>query len=139
VQALNQTGGFGDSIRTTARFVLWTLAWLVTLAAARFGPDLLWDSQQQVASWAAVAANLVVGIGWIVAFTRLLQEMDELQRKILQDALAVTLGVGWVAGFSFFVADNAGLVDIDVNVALFPALLGVVYVIAFAVGKFRYR
>jgi len=81
----------------------------------------------------------VVGIGWIVAFTRLLRVMDELQRKILQDALAVTLGVGWVGGFAYFVAEAAGLVADDVNVAVFPALLGVVYSIAFAVGKFRYR
>ena len=140
MQAHNETGGYlRDQIRTTARFVLWTLAWVVTLALARFGPGLLWDVQQQVASWAAVAANLVVGIGWIVAFTRLLQGMDELQRKILQDALAVTLGVGWVGGFAYFVADAAGLVAYDVGIAVFPALLSVVYLIAFAVGKFRYR
>jgi hypothetical protein len=139
VHAHNEIEGYPDSIRTTARFVLWALAWLVTLALARFGPGLLWDSQQSVASWVAVVANLVVGIGWIVAFTRLLQAMDELQRKILQDALAVTLGVGWVGGFAYVVADAAGLVASDVNIAVFPALLGVVYVIAFAVGKLRYR
>jgi hypothetical protein len=112
---------------------------VVTLAVARFGPGGLWDSQQPLASWAAVGSNIVVGIGWIVAFTRLLQGMDELQRKILQDALAVTLGVGWVGGFAYVVADTAGLVASDVNIAVFPALVGVVYSIAFAVGKFRYR
>jgi hypothetical protein len=58
---------------------------------------------------------------------------------MLQDALAVTLGVGWVAGFAYVVADAAGLVAYDVNLAIFPALLGVVYSIAFAVGKLRYR
>lgn len=139
MQAHSETGGYRDEIRTTARFVLWTLAWLVTLALARFGPGLLWDSQQPLASWAAVAANVVVGSGWIVAFTRLLQAIDELQRKILQDALAVTLGVGWVGGFAYFVADAAGLVTSAVNVAVFPALLGVVFSIAFVVGMFRYR
>ena len=43
VEAQNEIGGYRDSIRTTARFVVWTLAWLVTLAVARFGPGLLWD------------------------------------------------------------------------------------------------
>ena len=85
------------------------------------------------------AANLVVGIGWMIAFARLLQGLDELQRKILQDAMVVTLGVGWVGGFAYVVADGAGLVAYDVNIAVFPALLGVVYSIAFAVGKLRYR
>ena len=139
MQAHTETGGYPDPIRTTAPFVVWTLAWVVTLALAKFGPGLLWDSQQTIASWAAVAANLVVGIGWIVAFSRFLQAQDELQRKILQDALTVTLGVGWVGGFAYVVADAAGLVAYDVNVAVFPALLAVVYSIAFAVGKFRYR
>ena len=139
VHAQTDTGSYPDSIRTTGRFFLWTIAWLVSLAVARFGPGLLWDTGQSVASWVAVAANLVVGIGWIVAWMRLLQGMDELQRKILQDALTITLGVGWVGGFAYVVADNAGLVGGDVNLGVFPALLGVVYVIAVAVGKLRYR
>jgi len=139
VQAHNAAGAYGDSIKTTVRLVLWTLAWVATLALARFGPGLLWDSQQPVASWAAVAANLVVGIGWIVAFAGFLRGVDELQRKFLQDALEVTLGVGWVGGFAYVVADAAGLVAYDVDIALFPVLLGVVYVIAFVVGKIRYR
>ncbi|WP_117208937.1 hypothetical protein [Allorhizocola rhizosphaerae] len=139
MQAQNEIGDYRDSIKTTVRLVLWTLAWAATLALAKFGPRLLWDSQQPVASWAAVIVNLVVGIGWIVAFTRYLRAQDELQRKILQDALAVTLGVGWVGGFSYIVADTAGLVANDVNIAVFPALMGVVYAIAFFVGRIRYR
>jgi hypothetical protein len=55
------------------------------------------------------------------------------------DTLAVTLGVGWIVGFAYVVADAAGLVTDDVNLALFPVLLGVVYVIAFCVGRIRYR
>lgn len=124
-------------IKVTARLLLWTFAWAATLALAKFGPRFLWDSPQ--ASWAAVAANLAVGVGWIVAFTRFLQGIDELQRKITQDALAITLGVGWVAGFAYVVADAAGLVAPDVNAATLPALLGVVFVAAFAIGKLRYR
>ncbi len=110
-----------------------------TLALAKFGPELLWDSQQTVASWAAVAVNLVVGIGWIVAFTLFLREVDELQRKIIQDALAATLGVGWIGGFAYVVTDAAGLVDHDVDIAVLPALMGVVYMITILVGNIRYR
>jgi len=139
VQAHNETGDYRDSIKTTARLALWTLAWLATLAMAKFGPRLLWDSRQPVASWAAVAANLVVGIGWIVAFTRFLRAQDELQRKIVQDALAVTLGVGWVSGFAYVVADAAGLIAYNVDIAVLPAFLGVVYLVTIVAGKIRYR
>lgn len=138
MQAHSEAGGHRDSIMTTARLAIWTLAWLATLAVARFCPDLLWE-QQPVASWAAVIANLAVGIGWIVAFTRFLRGLDELQRKIMQDALAVTLGVGWVVGFAYVVADTAGLVADRVDIAALPALMGVVFLIAFLVGNIRYR
>jgi hypothetical protein len=128
-----------NEIKASARLVLWTFAWTATLALAKFGPQLLWDPPQRVAGWAAVAVNLAVGIGWIVAFTRFLRALDELQRKIMQDALAVTLGVGWILGFAYVVTDDASLVAHDVDIAVLPALMGVVFMIAFVVGKIRYR
>jgi len=91
-----------------------------------------------VATWAAVATNLAFGIGWIVAHARYLRGIDELQRKIMQDALAVTLGVGFVGGFAYVVANAADLIA-DVNNGVLPALLAVVYMIAIAVGHIRYR
>ncbi|MBB5790296.1 hypothetical protein [Jiangella mangrovi] len=138
MQAHSEATSYRQSNRAAAQLALWTLAWAASLAAARFGPEL-WGEQRSVASWAAVGANALVGIAWIVAFARFLRALDDLQRKIMQDALAVTLGVGWVVGFSYFVADAGGLVAYDVNAAAFPALLGVVYVIAFVVGSIRYR
>lgn len=128
-----------NEIKASARLVLWTFAWAATVALAKFGPQLLWDPPQRVASWAAVAVNLAVGVGWIVAFTRFLRALDELQRKIMQDALAVTLGVGWILGFAYVVTDDASLVARDVDIAVLPALMGVVFVVAFVVGKIRYR
>ncbi|SDS65003.1 hypothetical protein [Jiangella sp. DSM 45060] len=138
MRALNETASYRESNRATAQLVLWTLAWAATLAAARFGPEVAWDDQT-AASWAAVAVNVLVGIIWIVAFARFLRALDDLQRKIMQDALAVTLGVGWVAGFAYAAADAAGLVTRDLDLALFPAMLGVVYMTAFVAGQFRYR
>lgn len=128
-----------SEIKASVRLVLWTLAWAGTLAVAKFGPRLLWDAPERGASWVAVVVNLTVGLGWIVAFTRFLGAVDELQRKIMQDALAATLGVGWVLGFSYAVADDASLVARDVDIAVLPALMGVVFMIAFVVGKIRYR
>jgi hypothetical protein len=137
VQQDDETASFRSSNRATAQLVSWTIAWTATLAVARFGPELLWDSQ--VASWVAVAANVLAGVAWLIAFVRFLGALDDLWRKIIQDALAVALGVGWVAGFGYLVADAAGLVAHDLNIAVFPALLGVVYLIAVIVGWIRYR
>jgi hypothetical protein len=138
VQSNNQTDGHQEAFNATGQLALWTLAWVATLALASFGPSHLWDSQP-VASWAAVATNLAVGIGWIVAHARFLRGIDELQRKIMQDALAVTLGVGWVGGFAYVVADAADLIADDADIGAFSALLAVVYMITFVVGQLRYR
>jgi hypothetical protein len=138
MHALNQSGGQQAAIKVTTGLALWTLAWVLSVALARFGPTYLWDGQL-VASWAAVALKLGVGVGWIVAHARYLRGIDELQRKIMQDALAVTLGVGWVGGFAYVVADAAGLITYDVNLGVFSALLGVVYMGAILVGHLRYQ
>ena len=138
MQAHNQTGGYQDVIKLTALLALWTFAWVATLALARFGPSHLWDSQP-AASWAAVAINLAAGVGWIVAHARFLRGIDELQRKIMQDALAITLGVGWVAGFAYVVTDAADLIALDADIGVLTALLAVVYMIAIVGGNLRYR
>ncbi len=138
MQTQDQTGGYQEAFKATGQLILWTLAWVATLALAKFGPIHLWDSQP-VASWAAVALNLAVGVGWIIAHARYLRGIDELQRKINQDALAVTLGVGWVGAFAYVVADSADLITYDAGIGLFATLLAFVYMIAIVVGQLRYR
>lgn len=138
MQRDDETANYRDANRAAAQLALWTLAWAATLAVARFGPGSVWDSQRGM-SRAAVAVNVLAGVAWIIAFMRFTRALDDLWRKIVQDAFAVTLGVGWVAGFGYLVADAAGLVAYDLDIALFPALLGVVYVIAVVVGWIRYR
>lgn len=133
----NNTGGHREATRATVRLALWTLAWVATLALARFGPASLWDSES--ASWVAVALNIATGIGLMFAHARYLRDIDELQRKINLDALAVTLGVGFVGGFAYVVADAADLITRDVDVAVFPVLLAVVYMLTILVGHLRYR
>jgi hypothetical protein len=138
VHAPNQTGSYQDAIKPSVLLAIWTLAWSGTLALARFGPEHLWDSTTAV-SWAAVFLNLAAGLGWILTHARYLRGIDELQRKIMLDALSITLGVGWVAGFGYIVADAADLIARDAEIGVLAALLGVVYMISIAVGNLRYR
>lgn len=134
----HQTSDQRDAVRVTVRFAFWTTAWVAALALARFGPSLLWHALPAV-TWIAVAINLTVGIGWVVAFARWLRGMDEFQRKVQLDALAVTLGAGFIVGFAHVVADAAGLIAYDLDIALFPVLLAVVYLGAIVIGWLRYR
>jgi hypothetical protein len=126
---------------TTAilRLIGGTLAWLATLALAQFGPDHLWDTELTALSWAAIALNIAAGILWIVSFAFFLRTIDELERKILLDAFTVTLGAGFVGAMAYSAAGTADLVPEDFSVALFAVFLSVVYLLAFAAGKIRYR
>jgi hypothetical protein len=132
-----QNDGYRRAMTATGGLAVWTLGWLVTLAVARFGPE--WWGENPVASWIAVAVNVIAGIGWVVAHVRFLRASDELQRKILLDALAITLGVGWIAGFAYVVADAAGLIPFEVGPAVLPVVLAVVYLLAVLAGRIRYR
>jgi tellurite resistance protein TehA-like permease len=115
-----------------------TLAWVATMALARFGPEALWDANP-VLGWAAIALNVAVGIALIVIHARYLRQVDELQRKILVDGMALALGVGLVGGFAVGAASSAGLIDFDVNIAYLSTLMGVVYAIGAVIGTVRYR
>ena len=117
---------------------IWTVVWIATLALAKFGPETLWDSQP-VVSWIAVAVNLAAGAGWIVAHARYLRGVDDLQRKIFMDAIAVALGAGLVGGFAYSAASTAGLISFDSDIAFLSVLMSIVYLLAIAAGFVRYR
>lgn len=127
-----------DEIRNLTHLALWVLAWVATLGLATFGPEHLWDSNS-VIGWVALGLNIGVGIGLIVAHARYLRHIDELQRKIMLDAMAVTLGSGLVAGCAYGAAANADLISGHANIGLIILLMGVVYAIATVVGNSRYR
>jgi hypothetical protein len=127
-----------QAMRNVVPTAIWTVVWLATVALARFGPEMLWASDP-VLSWIAVALNVASGIGWIIVHARYLRRVDDLQRKILLDAMAVALGVGLVGGFAYAVADNAGLIAFDNSIAFVSVVMGVVYAVASVVGTLRYR
>lgn len=117
---------------------LWTLAWIATLALASFGPPLLWNSAP-VISWLAIGLNVAVGIVWVVVHARYLRGVDDLQRKIMMDAIGVALGLGLVGGFAYAAASNIDLINFRSDIAFLSILMGLVYVVAVAVGSLRYR
>ncbi|WP_380163510.1 hypothetical protein [Jannaschia sp. R86511] len=125
------------AVTRTAWLALWTTLWTASLALARFGPGGLW--QADALTWGAVGLNVLVGLGWVVAFTRYLSSLDELQRALQLAALAVTLGAGWVLGFALLVVDQADLLGNGVDVAVLPVAMAVVFVAAVGLGHLRYR
>lgn len=125
-------------VRTTMGLAAWTGAWLVSLALAAFGPGALWDGQ--VAPTAvAIAANVLIGVGMLLAHKRFLQSLDELQRSIQLQAMAWSLGAGLVAGTAWAVLDQHDLVSFGATISPLMVFMGFVYIAGCIVGALRYR
>lgn len=125
------------AFRNAGVLAFWTVLWIGSLALAKFGPQL-WGDQPAI-SWIAVGLNIALGIAWIVAHARFLRQVDDLQRKILVDAIALALGVGLVGGFAYSVANGAGLIDLADGIAVITVLMAAVYMIVSVIGTLRYR
>ena len=124
--------------KNTGRLGYWTLAWVVTMAAAAFGPKLVWDFAT-VPTIVAVLINLAVGFGMILANRRHLQGLDEMQRKIFLDAGALTLGVGLVCGLSYELLEDIKLISFEPQISHLVILMCVSFMVGMVAGHRKYR
>ena len=116
----------------------WTLAWLLTLALATFGPKLLWDFSSSI-SLLFIVINTLVGVGMIMMNKKYINGLDEMQRKVNLDAMAIALGVGVVGGISYASLDIANVIPFDAEIGHLIGAMGLTYFIAFIIGSLRYK
>lgn len=123
-----------------ANFILagWTGAWVLSMAVATFGPEFLWPGIAWLA-WGGVLANTLIGLGMIWANFRLLQIMDELQRKIQLDAMAITLGLTLVVGLSYATLANIDAIPFDADIGFLVIFMALTYMAALFIGVRRYQ
>lgn len=126
-----------DERKNTIKLALWTLSWVVTLAVATFGPKFIWDEQLYL-TILAVAFNLVIGILMIVANRSYFNNLDELQRKIHLEALAITLGLSMIAGISYSLLDITNLIPMDAEIGFLIGFMGITYLISLFINGKRY-
>lgn len=116
----------------------WTLAWLLTMALVVFGGKFLWNFNP-VISALLILINTAIGAGMILANKRYLDGLDELQRKMSMDAMAIALGVGVVGGLSFSLLDITNLITFDAEISFMVFLIGITYLIGIVITNFQYK
>ncbi|MBT8083265.1 MAG: hypothetical protein KJO56_12645 [Gammaproteobacteria bacterium] len=137
-KAGTRSGSLEERARqNTVQLAMWTAAWLITMALAVFGPTFLWTSK--TLSLVAILVNLVVGAFMLIANKRHLDGLDELQRKIQIDAMALALGVGLVAGLAYSTADIVEVIAFDAEISYLVMLVSVVYLLGILLGRRRYQ
>jgi hypothetical protein len=137
-QVTNDVGRLpGRTRRNTIRLAWWTGAWLVTMAIAVFGPVVAWESK--LISMGAILVNVAAGIGMIVANKQHLDGLDELQRKIQLDAMALALGVGLVVGLAYSTLDVVNVIAVDAEISFLVILISLTYLGGVFIGRQKYQ
>ena len=135
----SQKHGWQANVRMqTRKLGYWTLAWVLTMALATFGPNLLWASSVPI-TLAAIGLNLLIGIGMIVANKDQLKSLDEMQQKIHLEAMGVTLGVGLVAGLAYSNLDISNVISFDAEIGHLVILMSLTYMATLATLKRKLR
>lgn len=124
--------------RNTKRLAVWTVAWVLTMALANFGPIFIW-SGDKLFSFLAIVLNTLLGVAMIVANKRQLQSLDEMQQRIARDAMGVTLGVGLVLGLSYSNLDITDLIPGHAQISVLVIIMGLTYALTTLLVGRKYR
>lgn len=124
--------------KNTLTIFYWTAAWVLTTALVTFGTEFIWQSDKLYTSL-AILLNVVIGFGMILAVKRYLKGLDEMQQKIQLDAMALSLGVGLVAGLGYSSMDQTNLIPFDAEISHMIILMSLTYIVGIIAGLRKYR
>nr|WKN37207.1 hypothetical protein K4G66_00605 [Tunicatimonas sp. TK19036] len=124
--------------KNVRHLAFWTGSWLLTVAIATFGPKFIWNSDS-IITILIILISTIIGIGMILMNRKYINGLDEMQRKINTDAMAIALGVGVVGGISYSMLDIADIISFNAEIGHLIILIGVTYVIGVFVGNIRYK
>ena len=136
--------------KNTLRLFFWTGAWVLATAGwagistsaffeqIAFGSKNLWNFKTLLII-IAVLVHIGLGLGMIRAFKQYLLGLDELQRKIQLDAMALSLGVGIVVGVSYELLEDIKLITFEPEISHLILLMCLTYCIGIILGNRRYQ
>ena len=116
---------------------LWAVAWAGSLAIISFISEYEWYSATLPVAVAFVI-NSGIGVAMILAYKRFLKELDEMERKIQLDALALSVGVTVVAFGGYSILNKAGMAP-EMTASSLVVLIALTYMAGIIVGRIRYQ
>ena len=124
--------------KNTKRLFFWGVVWVLATAGLAFGPKNLWSFN----TWLTIIAVLIhigIGLGMIRVFKQYLLGLDELQRKIQLDAMALSLGIGLVLGSSYELLEDIKLIPFEPEIPHLLILMSLTYVVGTVLGHRKYQ
>jgi hypothetical protein len=117
---------------------VWTLGWLLSLALFAFGPKFIWDFNF-IISLSSIAVNLFFGYQMIITNKKHLDGLDELQRQLHLNAMAISLGVSVVFGAIYGLLEPARLLETTPSPSNILFVMGVSYFVSLVVNFRKYQ
>lgn len=111
---------------------------MAATALMAFGPKFLWN-KALVFTLLAVGLNVAVGARMILSNIEYVVELDELQRKVYLNALAITVGVAVITGIPYSVMDTYNVIPFRADIAHLLMLMSLTFAVAHQYGTRRYR
>jgi hypothetical protein len=131
--------GYQSRNRTNViQLLYWNGAWAAATALMAFGPKFLWN-KVMVFTLLAVALDVAVGVGMILANKKYIAELDELQRKVQLNSMGITLGVALIAGVPLSVMDAYHVIPFHADIAYLLILMSLTFAVSNLYGTRRYR
>ena len=138
-QPKSPENGYQSRVRANLmRLFRWNGAWAAATLLIALGPKFLWNKALGF-TLLAIGLDVAVGVGMIVANKKYLAELDELQRKVHLNSLAITVGVAMLAGVPYSVMDSYHVIPLHADVSYLVVLMSLTYAASNLYGTRRYR
>ena len=124
--------------KNTKRLFIWSVVWVLATAGVAFGPKNLWNFNT-LPTILGVLIHIGIGFGMIRVFKQYLLELDELQRKIQLDAMALSLGIGLVLGSSYEMLEDIKLIPFEPEIPHLLIMMSLTYVVGTVLGHRKYQ
>ena len=124
--------------KNTKSLFIWSVVWVLATAGAAFGPKNLWNFNTLL-TIIAVLIHIGIGLGMIRVFKQFLLGLDELQRKIHLDAMAISLGIGLVFGCSYEMLEDIKLIPFQPEIPHLMIVMYLTYAIGAVLGVRKYQ
>lgn len=122
----------------TRKLATWTFLWTAFQAVIVFGGLLIWPEQALIQQL-TVILGLLFGVFMIAANRQHFQSLDELERTIQLEAMALTLGLTLIVGIAYSNLDILNIIPFDAEISYLVLFMGITYAISLGLNTRRYQ
>ena len=123
--------------RNLVRLAVWTFSWVGIKAFLVFGHKALWGGTVWVTSL-MLFLDVLIGLGMVIAYRRLLLKLDELEKKIQLESMGLTLGLTLVVGLAYSAMDITNLIPWYADIGFLMQFIAVCYMVCIFINTPRY-